>query len=78
MIKKWLLNNKDVTEDTTFVISKSVGGIGYAWKIVKAEFPNDTIGRYTKGYAYDGHGSMLFHDINYYFQIIRRSWRTNE
>lgn len=57
-------------EDITYVVSKDVGGISQAWKIVKIKFPTEKIGRYTKDYTYDGHGSMLFHDINYYFQII--------
>lgn len=55
--------------NSTFVISKQVGRISNAWKLVKKMFPKATIGRYTRADLWDGWGTMLHHDINYYFEI---------
>jgi hypothetical protein len=70
MVRKFLYDCKNVTEDITFIISKDVGGISMAWKILKQKFPKNTVSRYSKNWEFDDHGSMLFHDINYYFQVL--------
>ncbi len=58
------------TSFKTFVVSKAVGGIGQAWGIVKTQFPHNVVHRWTKSFKRDANGTFLFHDVNYYFDIV--------
>jgi len=59
----------------TYVVSKKVGLISTAWKMVRFRFPKSefAVYRYSKEDLFDAHSAMLFHAENYYFCIVEKN-----